>query len=170
MALINCPECGKDISSRSVICPGCGHPHKGAFYCFEYRTQAKLFGLPLVHVVLGPALDPSTGKVRMAKGIIAIGGIAMGLISLGGVSIGLISLGGLAIGLAAAGGLAIAAGVAVGGAAIGYIAIGGGALGYYVLGGGCCGVENLGGANQLLGSLSRRMFPIANCLLRVFGH
>lgn len=170
MALMNCPECGKEISDRSVMCPGCGHTHKGAFYCFEYRSKAKLFGLPLLHVVLGPSLDPSTGKVRVAKGIIAIGGIAMGLISLGGVSIGLISLGGLAIGLAAVGGLAIAAGVAVGGAAVGYLAIGGAALGYYVMGGGCCGVENLGGTNQLLSSLNRCMFPIVSCLSRVFGH
>ena len=26
MALINCPECGKEISDRAVACPNCGCP------------------------------------------------------------------------------------------------------------------------------------------------
>ena len=26
MALINCPECGKEISDKSVACPHCGFP------------------------------------------------------------------------------------------------------------------------------------------------
>jgi len=26
MAMIKCPECGKDISSKAVSCPGCGTP------------------------------------------------------------------------------------------------------------------------------------------------
>jgi hypothetical protein len=26
MAMIECPECGRDISSRAVSCPGCGCP------------------------------------------------------------------------------------------------------------------------------------------------
>lgn len=28
MALIKCPECGKEISDSAVSCPGCGHPMK----------------------------------------------------------------------------------------------------------------------------------------------
>ncbi len=35
MALIKCPECGKQISSAAGSCPGCGHPIKGA------QTQAR---------------------------------------------------------------------------------------------------------------------------------
>lgn len=26
MALIKCPECGRDISDKAVVCPGCGYP------------------------------------------------------------------------------------------------------------------------------------------------
>lgn len=32
MALINCPECGKQVSDAAVSCPACGHPiHPGPF-------------------------------------------------------------------------------------------------------------------------------------------
>ena len=26
MALIKCPECGKDVSDKSISCPNCGYP------------------------------------------------------------------------------------------------------------------------------------------------
>ena len=26
MALINCPECGAQVSERALYCPACGHP------------------------------------------------------------------------------------------------------------------------------------------------
>ncbi len=26
MALINCSECGRDVSAKALACPGCGHP------------------------------------------------------------------------------------------------------------------------------------------------
>lgn len=29
MALISCPECGRDVSERASFCPGCGHPAEG---------------------------------------------------------------------------------------------------------------------------------------------
>ena len=28
MALIQCPECGVDVSSEAAACPNCGHPLK----------------------------------------------------------------------------------------------------------------------------------------------
>ena len=170
MALISCSECGQRISDRAVFCPGCGFRRAGGFYCFEYRSKATMFGLPVVHIVLGPALDPASGQLRIAKGIIAIGGIAVGLLSMGGVSFGLISLGGLALGLAAIGGCAIGLFLAIGGLAIGLIAIGGAAFGYYALGGGCWGVENLGGGNPVLGFLSHSVGAAVSCVLRIFGY
>lgn len=61
---------------------------------------------------MGPALDPATGKLRVAKGIVAIGGIAMGWFALGGIAFGLVTFGGLGIGLLAAlGGLAVSGGI-----------------------------------------------------------
>ena len=147
MALIDCPECGNQISEKAIYCPMCGYTEKspGAFYCFEYISKKKLFGLPLVHIVLGPSIDPATGKVRVAKGIIAIGGFAIGGISFGGVSIGVLSFGGVGIGIAAIGGLALGLVLAMGGMAVGFIAVGGCAVGYYAIGGGAFGIHALGG-------------------------
>lgn len=148
MALTPCPECGNEISDKAVMCPMCGYSSRGgtgSFYCLEYVSKHKLFGLPLVHIVLGPALDPTTGKLRIAKGIIAIGGIAVGWLAIGGIAIGIISLGGIALGLLAVfGGLAGALGFAAGGLAIGTVAVGGCAIGYYAVGGCAFGVHALG--------------------------
>ena len=150
MALIDCPECGNQISEKAIYCPMCGYTEKspGAFYCFEYISKKKMFNLPLVHIVLGPALDPATGKIRVAKGIFAIGSIATGVFAMGGLAIGIIAFGGLALGLAVLGGAAIGLLFAAGGLAIGFIAIGGCAIGYYAIGGGAFGVHALGGNAQ----------------------
>jgi hypothetical protein len=144
MALVNCPECGKQISSKAFACPHCGHVRSTALG-YEYRSQATLGGLPLVHVAMG--LDPATGRKRIAKGIIAIGDVAVGVLALGGVAFGGIAVGGCAIGLLALGGGAIGLLLALGGGAIGYIALGGGAIGYYALGGGAFGPHALSGGN-----------------------
>ncbi len=146
MSLIQCPECNNQISDRAVMCPKCGLPMAGGRSGYEYRSQASLFGLPLVHIASG--LDPSTGRPRIAKGIIAIGNIAVGGLAIGGLSFGVISFGGLALGLIALGGAAIGLLLALGGMAIGLVAIGGGAIGYYALGGGAFGVHPLGGNVQ----------------------
>jgi predicted Ser/Thr protein kinase len=115
----------------------------------DYRSRATLFGLPLVHVVYG--VDPKTGKARVAKGIIAIGGQAQGVVAIGGLAIGGLAIGGGAIGIVAFGGgalgvfsfggLAIALVLALGGGAIAPIALGGGVLGYMALGGGGIGAH-----------------------------
>jgi hypothetical protein len=150
MSLIECPECNKEISDQAVMCPHCGYPIKGGFYgrFYEYQSEKTLFGLPLVHIYLGPNSDPQTGKLRCAKGIIAIGNIAVGGLAIGGISLGVISFGGFALGLASFGGAAIGLLLALGGMALGFIAIGGGAIGYYALGGIAMGVHALGGLTQ----------------------
>jgi predicted Ser/Thr protein kinase len=119
------------------------------FQGFDYRSKRTLFGLPLVNIASG--FDPATGKVRVAKGIIAIGGRAQGVVAIGGIATGSVAIGGCAIGLVALGGaafgvfsfggLAIALMLALGGAAIAPVAIGGGALGYMALGGGGIGAH-----------------------------
>jgi hypothetical protein len=122
----------------------------------DYRSKATLFGLPLVHVASG--LDPATGKQRVAKGIIAIGGMAKGVVAFGGMamggltfgglSLGVISFGGCSLGLVAFGGLAVALLVALGGGAIAPIAMGGGAIGYLAYGGGAIGAHVLDAATK----------------------
>lgn len=125
------------------------HSHAWMYRGVDYRSRTKLFGLPLVHVTSG--LDPVTGRQRVAKGIIAIGGLAKGVIAFGGMAmggiafgggaIGVIAIGGGALGLISFGGLAIGLLAAMGGGAIGLIAAGGGALGYLTYGGGTIGVH-----------------------------
>jgi hypothetical protein len=108
------------------------------------RSRHRLAGLPLYDVAIGP--DFEKGELRgQARGIFAVGDVAIGVVALGRIAVGLIALGGLSFGLlAAAGGLAVgglaaggaaAGGVAVGGAAAGILAIGGAAVGHWAYGG-----------------------------------
>ena len=112
----------------------------------EFRSRARLLGIPLIHIATGAVTE---GRYRrgvatawFAVGDIAIGvlfaggGVALGGISLGGAALGVVPIGGLALGLLAAGGLAFGV-VAVGGAAFAwYAAIGGLAVAYeYAIGG-----------------------------------
>ena len=123
---------------------------------FDYKSKATLFGLPLVHITAG--MDPLTGKVRVSKGIIAIGGrahgviaiggFAMGGMAIGGAAVGVIAMGGGALGILSFGGLAIALLLALGGGAIAPVAIGGAAVGYMVFGGGGFGAHVLAGNMQ----------------------
>jgi tRNA A-37 threonylcarbamoyl transferase component Bud32 len=109
----------------------------------DYKSKATLWGLPLVHVATG--FDPTTGRTRIAKGIIAIGGIACGVLAFGGVACGGIAFGGLTLGVFAyggiaagvisVGGLALALLFAMGGLAVGTISVGGAAVGYLAHGG-----------------------------------
>ncbi len=147
MALMNCPECEREISDQAMMCPHCGHPIRGL--CgYEYRSDCELLGVPLVHIVGGRGIDPVTGKLRVAKGVIAVGPIAVGGLAVGGAAFGVLSLGGLSVGLIAVGGGAVGVLLAMGGLAIGGIAIGGAAIGYYALGGGAWGVHAFGGNAQ----------------------
>jgi len=115
----------------------------------DYRSKATLLGLPWLHVTSG--LDPTTGKQRVARGIIAIGGKAQGVVAFGGMAVGGLAFGGVAVGgfafggcalgLLSFGGLAVALIIALGGGAIAPIAMGGGAMGYYAYGGQTLGVH-----------------------------
>jgi hypothetical protein len=148
MALVECPECGKEKSNKALMCPHCGFMMGGRLFGYEYRSRIEIFRLPLVHIALGYNISALTGRLRVAKGIIAIGNVAVGVVAIGGLSIGVVSLGALALGLAAFGGVAIGLLLAVGGLAVGLVAIGGCAFGYYAFGGGAWGVHRFGGNAQ----------------------
>ncbi len=116
----------------------------GQTWGIDYRSKLTLFGRPLVHVAFG--LDPFTGRMRIARGIVAIGNVAIGGLALGGISVGLVSLGGLGAGLLVGiGGLGMG-GLALGGVAIGLVALGGGAAGLVAVGGGAAGYYASGGS------------------------
>lgn len=94
MGLIECPACRGSISEDAPLCPHCGHPitPEAARYSprrrwgFQWRTEAEIFGWPLVHVAVGR--DKETGKLLVAKGILAIGQFAIGLITIAQFGIG----------------------------------------------------------------------------------
>jgi hypothetical protein len=97
-------------------------------YAYEYKSALTIAGWPLLHISGG--VDPVTLRPRIARGVIAIGNMAVGMLAIGGVACGLISIGGCSLGvLGAVGGVALGFGLSVGGVAVGAIAIGGVAIG-----------------------------------------
>ena len=144
MALIRCPECQREVSDKASACPSCGYPLReswlsqlgaglqGTARSYEYKSSKTVFGLPLIHIVYGPAW--ATG-FRPAKGFIAIGNIAVGVIAIGGFAAGLFTLAGIGLGGVCIAGMAFGIGAGIGGIATGYLAIGGVAIGVYAIGG-----------------------------------
>lgn len=104
---------------------------------FEYKSKMEINGWPLIHINLGRGLKKAKGVIaigNMAVGLIAIGALSAGIISIGVLSAGLLAMGALTGGVISAGGLA-AGYIAMGGVAMGYLAMGGVAMGTYALGG-----------------------------------
>jgi hypothetical protein len=108
----------------------------------EFVSHAHMFGMPVLHFTRGKC--PETGKRIVAKGVIAIGRMALGILAIGQASCGLIAIGQLAIGVLfgmgqlctgvfALGQFAVGTAFAVGQFAGGYAAIGQIAYGKYVL-------------------------------------
>ena len=89
-----CRECQHLISEQATACPNCGAPFpardKWDGRGFEYKSQARLFGLPLLHVSF--KYRPNRVPVP-AKGIIAIGQFAYGFFTLSQFGIGIVSIG-----------------------------------------------------------------------------
>jgi predicted Ser/Thr protein kinase len=148
-------ELKTDVESISGVANVPPHLRRGPGV--DYRTEMELFGWPLVHVATG--IDPKTGRQRVAKGIIAMGDIAVGGVALGGMACGIIAFGGLAGGLItfagasfglllAVGGAAIGLGFSCGGLAIGSVAMGGMAIGYYGFGGSALAVHGMSGMGK----------------------
>ena len=158
MTLKRCADCGREISDQAMACPGCGRllqergPATAASgewppYFYEYKSPTILFGLPLIHVIFGPAWLIG---FRPARGIIAVGNIAIGFVAFGGVAMGFAAFGGVSLGLVCAGGIALALGLGAGGIATGYWALGGIAIGVYALGGLGIGAHTLQNDHHML--------------------
>jgi hypothetical protein len=88
-----CRECGREISEQAPTCPGCGAPfparEKWDGYGFEYRSQATILGLPLLHVSF--KYRPNRVPVP-ARGVIAIGQFAVGIVTISQFGVGLLSV------------------------------------------------------------------------------
>ena len=146
---------------------------------YEYVSQRKIFGLPLVHIrIAHHGFARATGIIAIgnaAVGLVSIGGCSLGLISLGGISVGLLlalggasvglfSLGGLAVGGFAIGGLAVSQWLSIGGGAVsGGLAIGAAAVGHVAVGDAAVGAhafaKDAGASLQEIWSVIRREFP-----------
>ncbi len=98
----------------------------------EFVSDARLGGLPLVHIAYGRS--PETGKIPTAKGIVAIGRIACGVIAVGQGAVGVVAVGQAAFGVVAVGQLAVGALFGLGQAATGVVAIGQFAAGIFSVG------------------------------------
>ncbi len=120
-----CRCCRKEVSVEAMACPHCGAPFPARQawrgWGYEYKSDKRMLGMPLVHVAFG---RDEHGKLRVAKGIIAIGqfakgGIAIGqfaagaVFALGQFAVAPIAIGQFALGLLALGqfGVGILAGV-----------------------------------------------------------
>jgi len=132
MALTNCRECGQPVSTEAFSCPHCGlplRPVRFPSYGFEWKSSRTFLGYPLVHIAIGRTPE---GKLRVARGIIAIGQFGIGLICVAQFGVGLLFgfgqfVAGLTVLAQFAGGLL----VGVGQFATGYVVFGQVVAGYY---------------------------------------
>jgi hypothetical protein len=135
MALTPCRECGKHVSHEAQSCPHCGAPFpwkkEWNGWGREWKSKATLFDIPLVHVAYG---RDKQGKLRVAKGIIAIGQFAVGAITIAQFGVGLLfGFGQFMLGLTAIAQFAVSALLGVGQFATGWVAMGQFVLAYYGL-------------------------------------
>jgi hypothetical protein len=97
---------------------------------FEWKTKASIFGIPLISVAFGR--DPE-GRIRIAKGLLAVGQFAYGGIVVAQFGAGIVTLSQFAVGLFAFGQLALGLLLGLGQVAGGVMAIGQVVCGVYGL-------------------------------------
>jgi len=107
-----CRDCQNEVSDQALACPKCGAPMPALAepgemgpliakwsklglslanreaWGYEYKSEASLFGLPLLHI----CFKYSLWKPLPAKGIISIGQFGIGVINFSQFGIGLISI------------------------------------------------------------------------------
>ena len=142
-----CPECGYEFAGHETHCPFC-HARlpkvaltpqvartpaaAGGGTGVDWKSRITIGGWPLVHVAFG---RDAQRKLRVAKGIIAIGQFAIGFITIAQFGVAfLFGFGQFILGATAVAQFAIALAFGLGQFATGYVAIGQFAFGYYVLG------------------------------------
>jgi len=100
---MQCPTCGYRAFDfeRQAVCPKCGaalpspDPWRSRCWAIEWKTEAEVFGWPLIHVAIGAR--PNRRPV-VARGVIAIGQFACGFLTISQFGIGVFSVGQFALG------------------------------------------------------------------------
>lgn len=62
MAMINCPECGKEVSGEATTCPHCGRTLKPSFAVPILLACANLCALLVAAFMAPPFLEPSSER------------------------------------------------------------------------------------------------------------
>jgi hypothetical protein len=123
--LVGCRTCGRQVSADAHACPSCGAPFPARRQWtgrgYEWRSRREFHGWPLVHIAWG---RDAQGKLRVARGVIAIGQFGIGAVTIAQFGVGLVfgfgqfvvaplAVGQFALGLVAAGqfGIGLLAGV-----------------------------------------------------------
>jgi hypothetical protein len=136
MALTPCRECGREVSRDAFSCPQCGAPRPSLLEWtdagFEWKSQRRIFGIPLVHVAFG---SDARGKLRVAKGLVAVGQFGVGLVTVAQFGVGVIfGFGQFILGLSVLSQFAAGLLVGVGQLATGVFAVGQFVVGIYGMG------------------------------------
>ena len=120
------------LSTTELIGSPTSRANGGRAWGVDWRSRAALFGVPVVHVAFG---RDAQGRLRLAKGIIAVGQFGIGVITVAQFGVGLLGgVGQLILGTVTVAQFAIGSLLAIGQFAAGYIAVGQFVLGYYALG------------------------------------
>jgi len=144
MASVRCRECGYEGTTDETVCPFCKSPLPkparrpsriravaGKATGMDWKSRTTVYGWPLVHVAFG---RDETGRLRVAKGVIAIGQFAIGIVTVAQFGIGVVfGFGQFILGATAVAQFAGALLFGLGQFATGYVAIGMFAGGYYTL-------------------------------------
>lgn len=136
MALASCRECKAQVSTEARSCPHCGAPRPAqqdwTGSGFEWQSTRTFWGYPLVHIAFG---RDRRGKLRVARGVIAIGQFAIGLITVAQFGVGILfGFGQFVAGLTVLAQFAAGVLLGIGQFATGYAAIGQFVFAYYGLG------------------------------------
>ena len=88
-----CRECRREVSEQAYSCPHCGAPRpakqKWDGWGFEYKTEARFLGLPLLHVAF--KYRPNRVPV-VARGVVAIGQFGCGIFTVSQFGVGIVSV------------------------------------------------------------------------------
>lgn len=89
ISLKPCRACKNEVALDAHMCPKCGAPFPARTTAnvsgYEWKSKATIRGWPLVHVAFG---RDKNGKLRVAKGVVAIGQFGIGAFTVAQFGIG----------------------------------------------------------------------------------